>query len=174
MFEWLFRWLIALSLLNCFGGCAGWKAVDTTAAIEAVTAGEHTVTYTVVPGDIIGLGDKSLAIPTVPGKDVQFRYSKTAEGAVEMTLGTTRSEVLDVLFAAAAGIDAEKFAEDARTRAWVSAEREAWMAVVGPLIQQAMNRPPAPTPDTPRPTLREQVLELLRDPEVIRLLKSEG
>lgn len=140
--DWV-SWLVALILaLLGFGtltGCQGMKATDTTKAIEAVTAGERQVTYTVVPGSLAGMPQNTIAIPTVPGKDVQF-HKYFPDGTPEMTLTTRRSDVIDILFASAAGIDAEKFAEDARTRAWISSEREAWMGLAQPFLAAALQR----------------------------------
>jgi len=131
-------WLVLLPLLTLLlFGCAGTKAVDSTRAVQALTAGESHVTYSLVPG-LEGLDPslqgKVVAIPTVPGKDVDFK-AYYPDGQMKLSLTTARSPVIDVLLAGVAGIDAEKFAEDARMRAWVTAEREAWMALIGPMIQ---------------------------------------
>lgn len=160
-------------LLIASAGCAAGKAVDTTRAVEAAFRGESHVTYTVVPGSLAGMPENTIAIPTVPGKDVVFR-SYYPDGTPQWSLDTRRSDVLDVLFAAAAGIDAEKFAEDARMRAWVTAEREAWMGVMQPFIQAAVpyvqgrfsqdltNRA------TPQPSQADQLRAILR------ALRDEG
>lgn len=135
--------MVLLLIVGCLPvGCAGWKAVDSTAAVQAITAGEQHVTYSMVPvpeGIDPSLQSKLLMIPTVPGKDVSFRMYNDA-GQVKVELTTQRSAVIDMLLGSIAGIDVEKFAEDARMRAWVSAEREAWMALVGPMIQAKFNQ----------------------------------
>jgi len=166
-------WFVLIPLLALLlFGCAGMKAVDSTAAVQALTAGEQHVTYTLMPGlEAIdpALKDRVIAIPTVPGKDVDFKMYNDA-GQLKVSLTTARSPVIDVLLASVAGIDAEKYAEDARTRAWISAEREAWMALIGPMLQARFNQsmqPPEPTGQWQaevKATLLQALQELLATP----------
>ncbi len=151
--------------LATLGGCAATKAVDTTAAIQAVTAGESHVTYSVLAGDVLDdpqFAGKSLLIPTVPGKDVSFKLYYPS-GQVRAELTTQRSHVVDTLLAGAAGIDAEKFAADERLRAWVSQERAAWVEL---FREQMAARSAAGPAEASNPNLKQQFaaefLELLR------------
>ena len=149
-----------LLIVGCLCACQGLKTVDSTAAVQALTEGERHVTYTTVPvpdGIDPSLQGKLLMIPTVPGKDVDFRMYNDA-GQLKVSLTTQRSAVVDMILGNIAGIDVEKFAEDARMRAWVTAEREAWMALVGPLLQR---QAAAPTPYAD--DLKATLLELLKE-----------
>ena len=122
IFDWRL-WAISVGVwaINpiCLTGCASFKAVDSTKFAQAVTAGESQVTYVSLNKEL-GLSEGDLVIPTIPGKDVQFNYSKHADGSIEASLNTSRSAVLDILAAGIAGLDAQKFAENEALRAWLS------------------------------------------------------
>lgn len=138
------RLMISLLMLVLMVGCQGLsKAVDSTAAVRAITAGEGHVTYSILLGEMLDdpkYAGKLIAIPTVPGKDVDFKLYND-DGSVKASLVTRRSDVIDMLLGSIAGIDVEKFAEDARARAWVSSERDAWMGAIMPLIQARLTQP---------------------------------
>lgn len=154
------RYLPLIFVSGCLLGCQGLRALDSTAAVAALTAGEQHVTYSTVPvpeGIDPSLAGKLLLIPTVPGKDVDFKMYNDA-GQLKVSLTTTRSAVIDMLLGSIAGIDVEKFAEDARVRQWVSQEREAWMALVGPMLQARASQTPQPTGE-----LKQLLLEVLRE-----------
>lgn len=128
--------VIVLWLLALLTGCATLQATDTTRALEALTAGEAHVTYTKIPGDLApggALAGRDLWVPTVPGKDVSLT-AWYPDGSKYVEVTAQRSPVVDVLLARAAGIDAEKFAADANLRAWISAERAAYLELLQPLL----------------------------------------
>lgn len=106
----------AAALAGLVGGCAMTKAVDTTAGLQAMTAGEQTqhVTYSLMPGALTDdpvLKDKLVALPTLPGKDITFK-AYYADGRPRWELTTQRSAVLDALWAGANTADALKAAQD--------------------------------------------------------------
>lgn len=118
-------------------GCAGLKAGDTTKIMDYMTRGESQVTYTLVPGDVAGMPGHTVAIPTVPGKDVRFR-SYYADGTPQWELDTQRSPVLDVLFAGAISADAAKFAEDAAQREYAAGMVDRALSMAQPFLNQAL------------------------------------
>lgn len=138
--------LLSLSLLACCAGCAGIKAVDTTSLADYATRGESHVTYSVVPGSIAGMPEGTVAIPTVPGKDVTFR-SWYPTGQPQWELTTQRSAVLDVLLSGLSDVDAAKFAADAATRQWTMELIDRAIALAQPLLAAAAQPAPAPAPD---------------------------
>ena len=163
----------ALGVLCCaapfvFAGCASLKAVDTTAAIEALTAGESRVTYTVVPGEIAGMSDKTLAIPTVPGKNVKFR-SYYPDGKPQWELDTSRDAIVSALLSGAAGIDAAKFAHDQWVMEQMLTRIDALTARFLPLLESRL----APSATAPAgPGLKETLMGLLTDPEYVAKMKA--
>lgn len=142
----------------CSTGCASFKALDSTRAVDFATRGEQHVTYSVIPGDVAGLPDKALAIPTVPGKDVEF-HAFYPDGTPQWSLETRRSDVLEAIIGAGgiSAVDAAKFAADAEAREWLSRERAAWQAMIGPIIQQRLNAPPVAS----EPNLQSQIKALI-------------
>lgn len=158
-------------------GCDSMKAANTTEVIKYVSApdsGPQHVTYSLMPGNLIGdpaLADKSLFIPTVPGKDLDF-LAYNPDGTKRMELHTSRSAVDSVLLAGVSTIDAAKFASDAATRAWISQERAAWMSemrtFVQPLLAAQIAQPTAPA----APGMKEQLIRFLQDPDSIAALKA--
>lgn len=112
-------WLIPLVLVGpCQVGCAGGKAVDSTVAVHDIEAQPTRITYTLIPGaltDDAELRDKILAIPLVPGKNVDFvKYN--VDGSKSLEFHTSRSAVIDTLLSKVSEVDAGKFAEDAAQR----------------------------------------------------------
>lgn len=116
-------WLGAASCLST--GCAYTKAVDTTKMIQAQTAGESHVTYTLVPGDIAGMPDNVIAIPTVPGKDIEFK-SYYPDGTPQWSLVTKRSVVLEMMNAGVLSVDAAKALQEQFQLQWLSEEAQKW------------------------------------------------
>lgn len=160
------RILFACLAVLAASGCASTKAVDSTRLAEAMFRAESNVTYTVLPGKAIGLPDSTLAIPTVPGKDVRFRATRPDGLSIE--LDTSRSGVLDAALLGLTQVDAAKFAADAATREWIMQIMDRAIEVALPLIQQRMDAPPA----APRPSRADQVRDLLTDPEVRAALRD--
>lgn len=157
-------------LIFPLSGCAGDKAVNSTVAVREVTRGESEqhVTYSLMPGDLTddpALAGKVLAIPTVPGKDIEFVWNYP-DGTPKVKLATKRTAVIDALLGNINTIDGAKFAEDAARREWASQERAAWFAEFQqfvPLLQQRMT-PAAPSVPTWK--------SLLADPEAIKSLRE--
>lgn len=105
---------IVVILVAFAAGCAAAKAVDSTVAIERMTAAESQGTYAPFPGHMTGdpdLADKTILIPTMPGKNVTLK-TYYENGQERLTLTTERSAVLDALWAGANAADAAKFAQD--------------------------------------------------------------
>lgn len=160
---------VAFFALSLFG-CAGDKAVNSTVAVREVTRGESEqhVTYSLIPGDLTddpALAGKVLAIPTVPGKDIEFAWYYP-DGTPRVKLATKRSAVIDALLTNINTIDGAKFAEDALRREWVSQERAAWFAEFQqfvPMMQQRL---------TPAPPSVPTWKALLADPEALKALRD--
>lgn len=172
--------ILILTVCALTMGCAGQKAVDSTAAIRALTAGESHITYSMIPGDLVGnaaFAGKVIAIPTIPGKDVEFN-AFYADGTPFMVLKTKRSAVTDAILGQIAGIDAQKFAEDAAQREFYSAQIDKLLAIVQPFLQQALvNYQAGGGPTT---TMRQRAtdwLELASDPrfaQLVQLIRNQG
>lgn len=105
--------VISIALPVLFG-CAATRAVDTTAALDRLTAAERQATYAPFPGNMTGdpdLAGKTILIPTMPGKNVTLK-TYYENGQERLSLTTERSAVLDALWAGANAADAAKFAQD--------------------------------------------------------------
>lgn len=143
--------LTLMLVVAAIGGCAYNKAVDTTAALQAIAAADSpsVTTYTLLPENILPpghpLAGKVLAFPSVPGKDATLEVYYP-DGQIAARAATKRSAVVDAIAGAAVGIDLGKAAEAAQERAWITSEREAWMAEFRPFIQAGMARLVAPSP----------------------------
>lgn len=160
---WYVLFVVLLWVVLGLAGCAGMKAVDTTVLAQSVTAGEQHVTYTLIPGSIAGMPDNVLAIPTVPGKDLDFEaYWPT--GGLQWKLTTRRSAVLDVLLSGLNEVDAAKFAADAATREWVMQVVDRVTAIAIPLLQSRTVGQAAPAAAEPgfKAEVKTMVLELVK------------
>lgn len=157
---WILAILGAVFGFTCSGceggfGNQGMKAVNSTKAVEAISAAEHS-TPMAVPGYLTGvpnLADKIILINAPGGKDIKatFRYP---DGTVAAEVDSSRSASVNALLASIAGIDAGKFAEDARRDQLVADLIDKLLSYVpGPqatsaLLTQALERkvnPPATT-----------------------------
>ena len=147
MFNVKYVWLILiawiLGLLGLNVGCALSRASDVTRVAEAAFAGESKVTYTVLPGDVAGLPNNTIAIPTVPGKNVAFT-SYYPTGQVQWEFESVRDTVADTIIAALGGLDAQKFAYDAETRRMTNDLILKLIDELMPLVMQKLNPPAAP------------------------------
>lgn len=143
------RFITLILVTAAIGGCAYNRAVDTTAALQAIAAADSppVQTYTLLPDNLLPAGHplagKVLALPAVPGKDATIEVYYP-DGQVAARATTRRSAVVDAIAGAAVGIDLGKAAEAAQERAWITSEREAWMAELRPFIQAGMSRIVAP------------------------------
>lgn len=132
---WYFLFAL-FTLFNLFG-CASWKAVDTTKAVDYSTRAESHVTYTMIPGDLLKnnpeLEGKVLALPTVPGKDVDFQMYDS-NGNLVINLKTRRTDVINALWASVQTTDDRKFVEAALERQFFSDMFDKMAAMIQPYI----------------------------------------
>jgi len=160
---------LALALASIAGcpsqlGCAGNKTVNSTKMMDYITRGEQVQSRSALPGDALddpALAGKVIILPNIPGKNVSFKWNYP-DGTPKMELVTSRSAVLDAIFAGAMGVDAQKFAEDAAQREFFAAQLDKALGMVQPFIAQALQErvARASEPDKGNPT-REQLDALL-------------
>lgn len=149
-------------------GCPSSRAVDSTRLAESLTAGERQAQPMAIPGSLIGQPG-TFVIPSAPGKNVRFRKNYP-DGTPEITLETSRSEVLDMLLSGINEVDALKYAQDALwwDRGMQIADK--LLQLASPFIQNYLNtgRPvPQPTSTSPpssQPSLKQQLAQMLTDP----------
>lgn len=169
------------ALLSSCSGCIGMQAtrtIDSTKGIEALTAGERNVTYTMVPGDLLAgnnalnpLSGKVVFIPTVPGKDVEF-HAFYPDGQPYLTLTTKRSAVTDAILGQIAGIDGAKLAADMAQREFYAAQMDKLIAIVQPFLNQALVQMQTTTPTTSMRQRADSWLEFTSDPRFIALIQQ--
>lgn len=156
--------LILAVLWSLLSGCAGSKALSSDVAVDRITAGEQHVTYTLLPDNLLPAGHplsgKVVAIPTVPGKDVEVSVTDPATGVTTFHMTTKRSVVIDVLLGGLRESDKLKFLED-------QAQRDFFERMFDKLIAEIKayqaSRPSTPATVTSEPSLRDLLAQLVRD-----------
>lgn len=170
--------LSAALALVALGGCAMNKAADTTRVAVALSEpdrGPIETHYTYMSPKATGLED-GIWVPTIPGKNVDVNYSKTPEGAVNLTLKTDRSGVLQTMWAGATTADAAKAAYDIQlTQMYLDAGGQLLDRVTSlaqPFIAAAATKAAA-APSPGGGDVKAAFLQILSDPAAMLALKQK-
>lgn len=169
---WYLVMLLALGVIAALSGCTMGKSVDTTKMIDYATRSDSNVKYTILPGPQVGLPEGTIAIPTVPGKNVTYE-EYYPDGTLHRKLMTSRSVVLDALIAGVDKVEAGKIADRAAQREWTMDLVRLFIEVAMPIVQQQLNKP-EPSPST-QPNARDRAVEevLLRLPGILDRLEGK-
>ena len=162
----MLKYLSAIFAATLIPACASIRSVDSTRAVEAIALTESgNAGQFVVPGYLTGnpeLAEKLIVIAPGNGRNSsgEFFYP---DGTKAASWNASRSEVTEALLAGIAGIDAEKFMQDAIQRQFMVDMLDKVMS----FAQQYMPQP-QPQPQEPPSSWKFEALSILALPEAER------